>query len=81
MFGYTPEECRTLARFAGQDWDGIAASIAVPAGGMSAARVPEMLEFYGSDVMLLIGGALLAARVRIPDETAAFVAAVKERHG
>ena len=36
-------------------------------------RVPEMLEFYGTDVMLLIGGGLLAARERLTEETAAFV--------
>lgn len=79
-FGYSPQECRTLAGFAMAPWEDMKASIVVPAGGMTAARVPEMLEFYGSDVMLLIGGALLAARERIAQETAAFVAAVKERH-
>jgi ribulose-bisphosphate carboxylase large chain len=31
----------------------------VPAGGMTPERVEEMVDFYGTDVMLLIGGALL----------------------
>jgi ribulose-bisphosphate carboxylase large chain len=54
----------------------------VPAGGMTIDRVGEMLDFYGSDVMLLIGGALLEARARLTDETAAFVEKVKGyRHG
>ena len=49
---------------------------------MSPDRVPEMLEFYGPDVMLLIGGALLAARERLVAETAAFVAEIERyRHG
>ena len=48
----------------------------VPAGGMTPERVPEMLDFYGADIMLLIGGGLLAARERLTEETAAFVAAV-----
>jgi len=39
--------------------------------------VAEMLDFYGSQVMLLIGGALLEARERLTDETAAFVAKVQ----
>ncbi len=30
----------------------------VPAGGMSLDRVPEMAEFYGRDVIFLIGGDL-----------------------
>ena len=36
-----------------------------------------MLDFYGSEVMLLIGGALLDARKRLRQETAAFVDKVK----
>ena len=40
-----------------------------------------MLDFYGADIMLLIGGGLLAARGRLTEETAAFVAAVRgQRH-
>jgi len=36
----------------------VAPSLPVPAGGMTLERVPEMVEFYGEDVILLIGGAL-----------------------
>jgi len=43
---------------------------------MTSARVPEMLAFYGADVMLLIGGALLEARAHLTEATAAFVAEV-----
>jgi ribulose-bisphosphate carboxylase large chain len=35
-----------------------------------------MLDFYGPDAMLLIGGSLLAARERLADETACFTTAV-----
>ncbi len=80
-FGYSPETCRRLAQTALQDWDGLPASVPVPAGGMTPERVPEMLDFYGADIMLLIGGGLLAARGRLTEETAAFVAAVRgHRH-
>lgn len=75
-FGYSPETCRRLARAALQDWDGLRPSVPVPAGGMTLERVTEMLDFYGTDIMLLIGGGLLAARERLTEETAAFVAAV-----
>ena len=44
---------------------------------MTTERVGEMLDFYGSEVMLLIGGALLEARERLTQETAAFVEKVK----
>ena len=44
---------------------------------MSRERVGEMLEFYGVDIMLLIGGGLLEARERLTAATAAFVAEVQ----
>jgi ribulose-bisphosphate carboxylase large chain len=79
-FGYSPETCRRIARAALADWAGMRPGVPTPAGGMSLERVPEMLDFYGKDTMLLIGGALLSARERLVEATAAFVAAV-ERHG
>jgi len=79
-FGYSPKTCRALARAALADWHGMRPSVPTPAGGMSLERIPEMLDFYGKDTMLLIGGALLAERERLVEATAAFVAAV-ERHG
>ncbi len=76
-FSYTPEECKRLARYAQQDWLGVKACAPVPAGGMSLARIPELLDFYGVDVMLLIGGSLLATRERITEETARYVEMVR----
>jgi ribulose-bisphosphate carboxylase large chain len=35
-----------------------------------------MLDFYGADVMLLIGGALLEAREHLREATSAFVTEV-----
>jgi ribulose-bisphosphate carboxylase large chain len=78
-FGYSPAICRELAEAALTPWSGLAATVPVPAGGMTPDRVAEMLQFYGSDVMLLIGGGLLAAGARMTEETAAFVAAVMRR--
>jgi len=81
-FGYSPDLCRDLARTALGDWHGLKPAVPVPAGGMTINRVTEMLDFYGSEVMLLIGGALLEARERLTDATAAFVAKVQEhRYG
>lgn len=77
-FGYTPELCRHLAERAREQWDCLHPSLPVPAGGMTLERVPEMLDFYGSDAMLLIGGSLLAARERLAEETARFTTAVAQ---
>jgi ribulose-bisphosphate carboxylase large chain len=75
-FGYSPATCRRLAERALSSWDGIRPCVPVPAGGMALERVPEMLDFYGPDAMLLIGGSLLAAGERLTEETAAFTRAV-----
>jgi ribulose-bisphosphate carboxylase large chain len=72
-FGYIPETCRVIAQTALAYHAGLRPCVPVPAGGMTTARVPEMLEFYGADVMLLIGGNLLEAREHLAEATAAFV--------
>jgi len=71
-FGYSPQTCRDLAHAARRDWSSLAPCLPVPAGGMSPERVDEMLEFYGTRVMLLIGGGLLAAKDAMIQETLAF---------
>ena len=75
-FGYSPDTCRALAHAALDRREGLRPAVPVPAGGMTTDRVREMLDFYGADVMLLIGGALLEARERLRDATSAFVAEV-----
>jgi ribulose-bisphosphate carboxylase large chain len=81
-FGYSPETCARLAATALQDWHGLRPTVPVPAGGMSRDRVPEMLDFYGADIMLLIGGALLEAGAQLVEATSAFVTEVQRyRHG
>ncbi|ABC22798.1 5-methylthioribulose-1-phosphate isomerase [Rhodospirillum rubrum] len=75
-FGYSRDTCQAVAEAALGPWGGLHASLPVPAGGMSLARVPEMIATYGPDVIVLIGGNLLEARDRLTEETAAFVASV-----
>jgi ribulose-bisphosphate carboxylase large chain len=75
-FGYSPDVCRALAQEALATGEGLRPCVPVPAGGMTVARVPEMLDFYGADVMLLIGGALLEAGTHLTEATTAFVAEV-----
>ncbi len=77
-FGYSADTCRELADAARAPWEGLRASVPVPAGGMTPERVPEMLDFYGPEVMLLIGGGLLAARERLTEATAAFTSSVRQ---
>jgi ribulose-bisphosphate carboxylase large chain len=81
-FGYSQETCRALAQAALGGWRDFRAAVPVPAGGMTLERVPEILDFYGADSMLLIGGDLLRAGDRISQVAAAFVEQIKRHaHG
>lgn len=77
-FGYSPQTCHALAAAALGPLGTLRGTAPVPAGGMTPDRAPEMLQFYGTDVMLLIGGGLLAAGPRMREETARFTAAVAD---
>lgn len=70
-FGYSQATCQRLAENTRSF-----GAIPVPAGGMTLARTEEILDFYGPDTMLLIGGNLLLAREEIPREAEAFTTAV-----
>lgn len=75
-FGYSRDMCRNLADKARRTGDGMRGALPVPAGGMTLERSREIVEFYGNDTMLLIGGNLLLAGDRITEETERFVRAV-----
>jgi ribulose-bisphosphate carboxylase large chain len=77
-FGYSAATCAGISDALRCVWDGLRPSAPAPAGGMTVRRAPEMLDFYGAEVMLLIGGGLLEARDAITATTADFVRAVAE---
>ncbi|MDR3532112.1 MAG: RuBisCO large subunit C-terminal-like domain-containing protein [Rhodopila sp.] len=79
-FGYSRDTCRHLAGNARRTDDGMKGALPVPAGGMTLERTKEILDFYGEDTMLLIGGNLLMARDRITEETERFTRAVAEHN-
>lgn len=75
-FSYSPATCHALAAALRAPWQGLRAALPTPAGGMSVERVPELVADYGTDCMLLIGGALLIARERVAERMREFVTAV-----
>ncbi len=77
-FGYSPGMCRSLADHARSPDPALRPALPVAAGGMTIDRTPEILDFYGPDTMLLIGGNLLLARERITDAAEAFARAVAD---
>ena len=75
-FSYGRETCLAIAAAARDPWDGVRPALPVPAGGMAVERVAQMRADYGSDTMLLIGGALLSAKGKLLERSRHFVAAV-----
>jgi ribulose-bisphosphate carboxylase large chain len=75
-FSYSRETCHALVSAARAPWPGVKPALPVPAGGMTVARVPEMIAAYGRDTVLLIGGGLLSAREQLLARSREFVAAV-----
>jgi ribulose-bisphosphate carboxylase large chain len=55
---FSREACEAIAAACAEPLGPIASIFPVPGGGMSVQRVPELLDFYGDDVILLIGGGL-----------------------
>lgn len=57
-FAYSPETCRAIAAQLRAEHPCVRSAFPVPAGGIKVERVPELLEFYGTEAILLIGGSL-----------------------
>jgi len=76
-FAYSRDDSAAIADAARAPWGDLRRALPVPAGGMLVERVDELLRFYGSDVMLLIGGNLLIARDNLLNRTRTFVEAAQ----
>lgn len=75
-FGFSAEECRSIAQECRRP-EGIGPPIfPSPGGGMSVERAPEMLGMYGEDAVFLLGGSLLRAGPRIGEAISAMRAAI-----
>ena len=57
-FSFSRGECRAIAAGCRLRMGAVKPILPAPGGGMGLARVPEMLRFYGRDVLFLIGGGL-----------------------
>jgi ribulose-bisphosphate carboxylase large chain len=72
-FPFDDTLCRDLADRLRRRWTGIRPALPVPAGGMSVERMQELFAFYGSDMMLLVGGTLYRAGERLGERAREFV--------
>jgi ribulose-bisphosphate carboxylase large chain len=57
-FAFSKDDCASIVEGATSPMGSIKTIFPAPGGGMTMARVPEMLEVYGKDVIFLMGGGL-----------------------
>ncbi|MFO1311546.1 MAG: RuBisCO large subunit C-terminal-like domain-containing protein [Burkholderiales bacterium] len=76
-FAPSASACRELARRATGPLGAFAPALPVPAGGLQIDTLASVVAFYGPDVMLLVGGSLLADADRVGERAAQFVAAAR----
>jgi len=73
-FSYSKNTCRNLADALCQpDEPGVLPTLPMPAGGIKYQNVAEILAFYGTEVILLIGGGLYEAG----DDSALYARAIE----
>ena len=77
-FPWSEATCRGLADELRRPRGDLRAALPVPAGGMSLARVSELVEFYGMDSMLLVGGTLYAGEEGLEARARTFVRRVAD---
>lgn len=76
-FRYTPEECSSIAARMHEPLGELAPGFPAPAGGMTYERIPDMVQQFGIDSVLLIGGALLTHGGDLRESTAKYLDAVR----
>ena len=59
-FAFSRAECRSIVEGCRVPMGHLRPILPCPGGGMSLDRVPELLRFYGNEVILLVGGGLLS---------------------
>lgn len=77
-FSYSKHTCLDLAENLRRPWGGHKDALPVPAGGMQVDRVQEMIDVYGNDTILLIGGSLYMAGDMLYERSRTFVENVRK---
>jgi ribulose-bisphosphate carboxylase large chain len=80
-FAYSRDDCSRIAHNSRCSWANYPTTLPVPAGGLTLDRISNIVGFYGPDVMLLIGGALLSPPERLAERTRLFVSAIEAAYG
>ncbi|MBT6274886.1 MAG: cupin domain-containing protein [Chromatiales bacterium] len=77
-FSFSPAECEDIARHLRKPLGALAPAWPAPAGGMSFDSLPAMVEAYGDDTVVLMGGALFGQHKDLSVGTRMFVDALDD---
>lgn len=77
-FTFSVTECMDLANALRGSFGGLKTAFPAPAGGMTIEKVGQMIDVYGNDTALLIGGALLRHSPDPAVSARAFVTALEK---
>ncbi len=75
-FGFTQEDCARLASALRGPMHNVKPAFPCPAGGMQLKKIDSIIQQFGPDTMLLIGGSILQHPHGVIEGTKAFVDAV-----
>jgi len=76
-FAQGEESCRAIARALRGPWGALRPALPVPAGGIEVASAAKVVEFYGEDAMLLVGGDLQLEADGVLERSREFVRSVR----
>jgi ribulose-bisphosphate carboxylase large chain len=77
-FGFTLLDCKEIATACAEPLGSLKAIFPTPGGGMSLKRIPELLKFYGPEVLFLVGGDLVRSGPDIEQNCARFLEMVEK---
>ena len=80
-FTLSKEECIGIAETGRSSWGNFKPMFSAPAGGMQLDKVADILDSYGNDIMLLIGGGLFSSGDDLKENCRRFVEIVNENSG
>lgn len=78
-FSFTLDECRQISEHLQRPFGATNSAFPAPAGGMKLSNIDSMMQEYGEDVVLLIGGALLSHSSSLQKSTETFMDRIKKR--
>ncbi len=79
-FTFTQDDCLKIADELRKPHGSLLPAFPAPAGGMKFDTLPALCDVYGTDAVLLIGGALIGHAPSVREGTAAFLGQIQQKY-